>query len=62
LCVFHFDINADELLAGDGLSGADGVTDVAILNASGVDFAAGTSISVSLKLNNDVSAEASEVT
>jgi len=61
LCVFHFDINADELLAGD-LSDANGVTDVAIMNGSAEDFAAGTSISVSLKLNNDVSAEASEVT
>ncbi len=61
LCVFHFDINADELLAG-GLSGAGGVTDVAIINDGDEDFEAGTSISVSLKLNNDVSAEASEVT
>ena len=73
LCVFHFDINADELLAGDGLSGAGGVTDVAIVynmpepedendEVHEEYFPAGTSISVSLKLNNDVSAEASEGT
>ena len=68
LCVFHFDINADELLA-NGLSGAGGVTDVAIVhntepgeNENETYFPAGTSISVSLKLNNDVSAEASEGT
>ena len=68
LCVFHFDINADELLA-NGLSGAGGVTDVAIVHNIPYDeeadesyFPAGTSISVSLKLNNDVSAEASEGT
>ena len=68
LCVFHFDINADELLA-NGLSGAGGVTDVAIVHNIPYEeeedesyFPAGTSISVSLKLNNDVSAEASEGT
>ena len=67
LCVFHFDINADELLT-NGLSGAGGVTDVAIVYnlEEGAEheeyFPAGTSISVSLKLNNDVSAEASEGT